>query len=106
MRETSLQVREPTKCVRIQKSRKEALSPKENTKQTGLLKKVNSFQGNTTRLPPSLSSSPCKSWGGGCSPGVRPTQHPGHDLAGVSKKVPSALHPRVQYQAEGKQMKG
>lgn len=43
--------------MKIQKSRKEALSPKENTKQVGLLKKVNGFQGNTTRLPPLLSSS-------------------------------------------------
>lgn len=71
MRETSLQVRMPTRCARIQKSRKEALSPKENMKQEHhLLEKVNGFQGNTTRLPPSLSSSPCKSWGGGHNPGV------------------------------------
>lgn len=59
MRETSLQVRMPTRCVRIQESRKEALSPKENMKQEQrLLEKVNGFQGNTTRLPPLLRSSP------------------------------------------------
>lgn len=81
MGETRLQVGAPTRCVKIQKLRKEALSPKENTEQVGLLKKANGFQGNTTRLPPWLSSSPRESWGGGCSPGARARQHPGHDLA-------------------------
>lgn len=61
-----------TRCVRMQKSRKEALSPEENVKEQEqcLLEKVNSSQGNTTRLPPSLSSSPCKSWCGGHGPEV------------------------------------
>lgn len=70
VRETCLQVRAATRCVKIQKSRKEALSPKKNSKQVGLLKKVNDCQGNTTHLPPLLSSSPHKSCGGGCSPGA------------------------------------